>query len=187
MTQWVILAVGVVLCFLGVGSAHVMVLTSGFGACWLLAVAVDVDPLPALLIALCGALLLWLLVLLLAMLVPRRRPFSSAQWWAPCSGRCSSRWSRTATSASLPSRSACRSGYSRVSNSPVTPPRWLVWLAALAGAGLILNARGRPVDEDVLPRDESFITFFAPMGIWVTVALLGFVTQRVLMARKASS
>ena len=37
MSGWVVLAVGVVLCFFGVGSLHVALLASGFGVGWLLA------------------------------------------------------------------------------------------------------------------------------------------------------
>jgi hypothetical protein len=62
MSGWVILVVGIVLCFLGVGSIHVAVLASGFGLGWLLADVFHADVWTSLLIALGSAVIGWILV-----------------------------------------------------------------------------------------------------------------------------
>ena len=64
MSGWVILFVGVVLCFFGVGSIHVAVLAAGFGLGWLLADLFHSDVWTSLLIALGSALIGWILVTL---------------------------------------------------------------------------------------------------------------------------
>ena len=64
MSGWVILIIGVVLCFFGVGSIHVAVLASGFGLGWLLADLFHSDVWTSLLIALGSAVIGWILVTL---------------------------------------------------------------------------------------------------------------------------
>src|SRR6478672_1476802 len=64
MSGWVILLIGVVLCFLGVGSLHVAILASGFGLGWLLADLFGATDGTALLIALGCSLIGWVLVTL---------------------------------------------------------------------------------------------------------------------------
>ena len=61
MSGWVVLVVGAVLCFLGVGSVHLAVLASGFGVGWLLG---DLFGATALIVAACTAVIAWVLVTL---------------------------------------------------------------------------------------------------------------------------
>src|SRR6476469_8156088 len=64
MSGWVVLAVGVVLCFLGVGSVHLAVLASAFGLGWLLADLFGATAGTSLIIAACSAIIAWALITL---------------------------------------------------------------------------------------------------------------------------
>ena len=64
MSGWVVLAVGVVLCFLGVGSVHLAVLASAFGLGWLLADLFGATAGTALIIAAGSAVIAWALITL---------------------------------------------------------------------------------------------------------------------------
>ena len=64
MSHWVVLLIGLVLCFLGIGSVRLAILAAGFAVCWLLAEAFGAGPGTALLISACGAVLTWLLAVL---------------------------------------------------------------------------------------------------------------------------
>ena len=64
MSGWVVLVVGVVLCFLGVGSVHLAILASAFGLGWLLGDLFGATAVTALIIAACTAVITWALITL---------------------------------------------------------------------------------------------------------------------------
>lgn len=64
MSGWVVVGVGVVLCFFGIGSVHLAIMASGFGLGWLLADLFGASGWTTLLVAAGSALILELLVAL---------------------------------------------------------------------------------------------------------------------------
>lgn len=62
MSGWVVVAVGVILCFAGVASLNLAVLVSAFAVVWLLADVFGASTGTALLVAAAGAVAVWVLV-----------------------------------------------------------------------------------------------------------------------------
>lgn len=180
MTGLVAVLIGALLCFAGVASLHLGVLLSGFGACWIVADAVGASPSTSLIIGIAGAVVAWILVSLvfrvalffvggvagaligakLYSLLQSDRNILVALIFAAAlaivCGWLANRW--------------------RV--------RVLLWLTALAGAGLVLHGLGRAFDSlNALRNPSTGGQQVITSVVWVGLALLGVVSQRKVSAR----
>jgi len=178
----VVLLIGLVLCFFGVGSVQVAVLAAGFAACWMLADAFNAEPLTALIVSACGAVLAWLLVTLV---------FRTASFFLG-----------TVLGAVIGAKifTLVDDGDASVLLALVLVPavalacgflanhlrrRFVLWATALGGAGLVVSALGRLVSGLAdLHEPRSAWQYVLAVIAWLAVAVAGWLTQRNVFARQ---
>ena len=182
MSGWVILFVGVVLCFFGVGSIHVAVLAAGFGLGWLLADLFHSDVWTSLLIALGSAVIGWILVTLV---------FKFASFFvglitgALIGARLYS--VLTPGEASIPLAIVVVVAVSLVFGflADRYRKRVLLWATSIGGAGLILSSIGLiwPDPLGFLRDPQAGVETVTSTLIWVALAAAGWITQRRLFPK----
>lgn len=182
MSGWVILIVGIVLCFFGVGSIHVAVLASGFGLGWLLADLFHSDVWASLLIALGSAVIGWILVTLVF-------KFASFFVGIITGALIGARLYAVLTpgEASIPLAIVVVVAVSLVFGflADRYRKRVLLWATAIGGAGLILSSLGL-IWSDALGflRDpQAGVQTVTSTLIWVALAAGGWLTQRRLFPK----
>ena len=182
MSGWVILLVGLVLCFLGVGSIHLAVLASGFGLGWLLADLFHADAWTSLLVALGSAVIGWVLVTLV---------FKFASFFVGM-----------ITGALIGARlySILTPGEASIVLAAVVVvavaivfgfladryrKRVLLWATAIGGAGLMLSSLGLiwPQDLGFLRDPQAGVEQVTSTLLWVALSAGGWLTQRRLFPK----
>ncbi len=182
MSGWVILLVGVVLCFFGVGSMHVAILASGFGLGWVLADIFRASDGTALIIAAAGALVAWVLVTLV---------FKVAAFFVG-----------VITGSLIGARVAAvlTAGEPNIAVTIVLVVavavafgfladryrrRVLLWATAIGGAGLVLGALGliAPSTLGFLRDPAAGVEQVTSTAIWIGLSAAGWVTQRALFPK----
>lgn len=176
MSGWVIVVVGVLLCFAGVASTHLAVLVCGFGLVWLLADLFGASTGVALLVGLGGAVIAWVVVTLvlktalffmggLTGAVIGARLYALLQ---PTDGN-------VVVAVVFVLAAAALSGW--------LAARWsthvLLWLTAIGGAGLVLSGAGRAVDGlSWLRAPVSPTQVVGVAAVWVALVVAGWSVQR---------
>jgi hypothetical protein len=182
MSGWVILIIGVVLCFFGVGSIHVAVLASGFGLGWLLADLFHSDVWTSLLIALGSAVIGWILVTLVFKFAAF---FVGMITGALIGARLYS--VLTPGEASIPLAIVVVVAVSLVFGflADRYRGRVLLWATAIGGAGLILSSLGLiwPDALGFLRDPQAGAETVTSTLIWVALAGGGWITQRRLFPK----
>jgi len=182
MSGWVILIVGIVLCFFGVGSIHVAVLASGFGLGWLLADLFHSDVWTSLLIALGSAVIGWILVTLVF-------KFASFFVGIITGALIGARLYGVLTpgEASIPLAIVVVVAVSLVFGflADRYRKRVLLWATAIGGAGLILSSLGLiwPDALGFLRDPQAGVPTVTSTLIWVALAAGGWITQRRLFPK----
>ena len=191
MTGVVGLVVGLVLCFLGVGSLHLAVLGSGFALGWLVADLFDASTTTTVLVGLGSAILAWILVSLVFR-------FAAFFVGSVAGGVIGARIFQLIVTGEnkvlltvvwvLVFAALCGFLTSRYRG------RFLMWATALGGAGLATTGLSRvaPSALDWLKHPETALEGVASVAIWLALALLGRRTQlrlfpRMLHARQDDS
>jgi hypothetical protein len=170
------IAVGLVLCFLGVGSLHLAVLGSGFALGWLIAGVFDANTTTTVLVGLGSAIAAWILVSLVFR-------FGAFFVGAVAGGVIGARifalfvtgsekvlltvvW--VVVFAGLSGLLAMR-----------YRGRFLMWATALGGAGLVLAGLGRVAPDALgfLHHPDTALEGVLSFGAWLVLALLGRSTQ----------
>ncbi len=182
VTEWVVVGVGVVLCFFGIGSVHLAIMASGFGLGWLLADLFGASGWTTLLVAAGSALILELLVALVfkvARFVVGMVAGSliGAKLYSVSAGA-----DRTIVLAAVVViATALVFGFL----ADKFRERVLLWATAIGGAGLILSAIGL-----IWPDSLGFLRHPTPGGeqalstaLWVALAAAGWLTQRRLFPK----
>lgn len=179
----VIVAVGLLLCFLGVGSVHLAVIASGFGLGWMLGDLFGASTSTALLIGVLGALVAWIAVAFVFKLASFfigivTGAVIGAKLYGTVSGD-SGNWVLAAIIV-IAVAAACgflADKYRR---------RALLWLTTIGGAGLVLGGLARVAPDPLgFLRDpsagwEQVVSFLA----WAALALAGWLVQRRLFAKR---
>jgi hypothetical protein len=178
----VVIIVGLVLCFVGAGSLQLAVFASGFGACWLLAELSGAEWGTALVVALGGAFLAWLVIRLVfgalsfvlgavvgAVIGVKLYTLlhdGEVEWLL---------------AAIVVAAVALACGFLAVR----VRERFLVWATALGGAALILNGLARAVPElDELRSPAGGAATTIATVAWVALAIGGGLVQRRFFIRE---
>ncbi|WP_250030227.1 hypothetical protein [Paractinoplanes maris] len=182
MSSWVVLVIGLVLCFLGVGSTHLAVLATGFAVCWLLAAAFGAGTATALLISGFGAVLAWVLV----SLIFRTMAFFLGTVLGSVIGAKIFTLVDTGEASVLlavvlvPAVAlVCGFLASRFRE------RFLLWATALGGSALVVAAIAYLVSGATeLDDPRSATQGTVAVLVWLAIAIAGWLTQRRVFARR---
>jgi hypothetical protein len=177
----VIVLVGLILCFYGLGAIRLALLACGFGAAWLLADTFGASLGSTLVIAAAGALLAWLLAALI---------FGAASFFVGL-----------ATGAVIGAKlyTLLDTGSPDVLLAAVFVPavmlvcgllgtrwrsRFLVWVCAFSGAGLVLSGLGRALPRllEFLQDPQTTAAQLGALAAWVALGLVGRAVQFRLFA-----
>ncbi len=177
-----ILAVGAILCFLGIWSIHVAILASGFGLGWALADLFGASAGTAFVIAAGSALVAWVLVTLV---------FKVASFFVG-----------VITGSLIGARVAAvlTAGDSNIAVTVVLVVaiavafgfladryrrRVLLWTTAIGGAGLMLSALGliAPDTLGFLRDPAAGVEQITSTALWIALSAAGWITQRALFPR----
>lgn len=183
MSGVIVLLVGAVLCFLGIGSVHWAILASGFGAGWLLADLFSASVSVSLLVAAASAVLAWVL----ATLVFKVASFVvgvvagalvGARLFAAVGGRGSTVLLAVVVVVAVAVLTGLLADRYR--------ERALLWATALGGSGLVLSGAGLlwPGGLGFLRDPGAGWPQLLSTVIWVALAVFGWLTQRRLFPRK---
>jgi hypothetical protein len=182
VSGWIVVGVGVVLCFFGIGSVHLAILASGFGLGWLLADLFGTSGWTPLLVAVSAALILELLVALvfkIARFVVGMVAGSliGAKLYSVTSGGDRN----IVLAAVVVVATALVFGFL----ADKFRERALLWATALGGAGLILSGLGLiwPDSVGFLRHPTSGGEQALSTALWVALAAAGWLTQRRLFPK----
>jgi hypothetical protein len=176
------LVVGLVLCFLGVGSLHLAVLGSGFALGWLIAELFDASTTTTVLVGLGVAVVAWVVVSLIFR-------FAAFFVGAVAGGVIGARLFELFVTGNnkvlltvvfvLAIAGICGLLTARYRG------RFLMWVTALGGAGLAMTGLSRvaPDTLDWLKHPDTALTGVVSFGIWIALALFGRSTQLRLFPR----
>ena len=182
MSGLVVLVVGLVLCFLGIGSIHLAILASGFGLSWVLADLFHAPAGTALLIALAGAVIAWVTVTLV---------FKVGAFFigvivggligAKLSAVLQSGQAQIAVSVILVLAFAVSCGFL----ADRFTKRVLLWITAIGGAGMVLSSLGAafPAHLAFLRQPTDGGGGAVTVVLWAALAAAGWFTQRRLFPR----
>lgn len=182
MSGWVVVGVGVVLCFFGIGSVHLAIMASGFGLGWLLADLFGASAWTTLIVAAAAALILELLVALIFKVARFvvgivAGSLIGAKLYSVTAGGDRN----VVLAAVVVVATALVFGFL----ADKFRERVLLWATAIGGAGLILSALGL-----IWPDTLGFLRHPSPGGeqalstvFWVALAAAGVLTQRRLFPR----
>ena len=182
MSGWVVLAVGVVLCFLGVGSVHLAVLASAFGLGWLLADLFGATAVTALIIAACSAVIAWVLITLVFKIA---RFFIGLIAGALIGARLYAIFSVGGKSVVLAVVVVVATAIAFGFLADRYRGRAILWATAIGGAGLIISSLGYiwPDTLGFLHHPEAGIQQVTSTVLWVGLSAAGWFTQRRLFPR----
>ena len=182
MSGWVVLAVGVVLCFLGVGSVHLAVLASAFGLGWLLADLFGATAVTALIIAACSAVIAWVLITLVFKIA---RFFIGLIAGALIGARLYAIFSVGGKSVVLAVVVVVATAIVFGFLADRYRGRVILWATAIGGAGLIISSLGYiwPDTLGFLHHPEAGIQQVTSTVLWVGLSGAGWFTQRRLFPR----
>jgi hypothetical protein len=182
MSGWIVLVVGVVLCFLGVGSVHLAILASAFGLGWLLGDVFGATGVTALLIAAGSALIAWAL----ATLVFKAARFVVGLIAGGLVGaRLYAIFSAGASSVVLAVVVVVATALAFGFLADRYKGRVILWATAIGGAGLILSSLGRlwPDTLGFLHDPQAGLQQVTSTLLWAALAVAGWFTQRQLFAK----
>jgi hypothetical protein len=182
----VIVLVGLMLCFLGVGSVHLGVPASGFAIGWLLAESFGASPGTAVLIALGCAATAWIVVTLI---------FRAAGFFvgAIAGGVIGVKiysllegGNRNVLLAALFVLACAALGGFLTDRFR---SRFLIWICALGGAGLALSGVGRafPAVEGWVHHPGNTAQAVVGSAVWIGLAVAGWWVQRKVFPRAGRS
>ena len=182
MSGWVVLVVGVVLCFLGVGSVHLAILASAFGLGWLLGDLFGATDVTSLIIAAGTALIAWALVTLV---------FKAARFvvglitGALIGARLYAIFSAGGRSAVLAVVVVLATAIVFGFLADRYKGRVLLWATAIGGAGLVLSSLGRiwPDALGFLHHPQAGVEQVTSTVLWAVLAGAGWFTQRRLFPK----
>jgi len=182
MSGWVVLAVGVVLCFLGVGSVHLAILASAFGLGWLLADLFGATAVTALIIAACSAVIAWALITLVFKIA---RFFIGLIAGALIGARLYAIFSVGGKSVVLAVVVVVATAIAFGFLADRYRGRAILWATAIGGAGLIISSLGYiwPDTLGFLHHPEAGIQQVTSTVLWVGLSGAGWFTQRRLFPR----
>jgi len=182
MSGWVVLAVGVVLCFLGVGSVHLAILASAFGLGWLLADLFGATAVTALIIAACSAVIAWALITLVFKIA---RFFIGLIAGALIGARLYAVFSVGGKSVVLAVVVVVATAIVFGFLADRYRGRAILWATAIGGAGLIISSLGYiwPDTLGFLHHPEAGIQQVTSTVLWVGLSAAGWFTQRRLFPR----
>jgi len=182
MSGWVVLAVGVVLCFLGVGSVHLAILASAFGLGWLLADLFGATAVTALIIAACSAVIAWALITLVFKIA---RFFIGLIAGALIGARLYAIFSVGGKSVVLAVVVVVATAIVFGFLADRYRGRAILWATAIGGAGLIISSLGYiwPDTLGFLHHPEAGIQQVTSTVLWVGLSAAGWFTQRRLFPR----
>ena len=182
MSGWVVLAVGVVLCFLGVGSVHLAILASAFGLGWLLADLFGATAVTALIIAACSAVIAWVLITLVFKIA---RFFIGLIAGALIGARLYAIFSVGGKSVVLAVVVVVATAIAFGFLADRYRGRAILWATAIGGAGLIISSLGYiwPDTLGFLHHPEAGIQQVTSTVLWVGLSGAGWFTQRRLFPR----
>ena len=182
MSGWVVLAVGVVLCFLGVGSVHLAILASAFGLGWLLADLFGATAVTALIIAACSAVIAWALITLVFKIA---RFFIGLIAGALIGARLYAIFSVGGKSVVLAVVVVVATAIVFGFLADRYRGRAILWATAIGGAGLIISSLGYiwPDTLGLLRQPEAGIQQVTSTVLWVGLSGAGWFTQRRLFPR----
>jgi len=182
MSGWVVLAVGVVLCFLGVGSVHLAILASAFGLGWLLADLFGATAVTALIIAACSAVIAWALITLVFKIA---RFFIGLIAGALIGARLYAIFSVGGKSVVLAVVVVVATAIAFGFLADRYRGRAILWATAIGGAGLIISSLGYiwPDTLGFLRQPEAGIQQVTSTVLWVGLSGAGWFTQRRLFPR----
>ncbi|MCF8587491.1 DUF4203 domain-containing protein [Gordonia liuliyuniae] len=178
----VIVAVGAVLCFYGVRSAHLGVLAAGFGAGWLIAALFNPSTTTLILFGLIGAVSSWVIVSLVfkfaTYLIGGLAGAVAGARIADLVQPGDNSWSASAIIVVAVAISAAFA-------ADKYRERALLWLTSVGGAAMVLHGLGRAVDAlDWLRSADSTAGEVAGTAAWVGLSLAGWIVQRRLFAER---
>lgn len=183
MSGVVVLLVGAVLCFLGVGSVHWAILASGFGAGWLLADLFSASVALTFLVAAASAVIAWVL----ATLVFKVASFvvglvAGALVGARVFAAVGGRGNTVLLAAVVVIAVALVTGLL----ADRYRERALLWATALGGAGLVLSGAGLLWSGGLgfLRDPGAGWQQVLSTVIWIALAVFGWMTQRRLFPHK---
>lgn len=178
-----LVVVGLLLCFLGIGSLHLAVLASGFGIGWYAGDLFGASSSTSLLLALLGALLAWVLVSLVFKLATFflgvvTGGVIGAKLYEVAAGG-----DRNAALFALLVVAVAALGGFVADRYRV---RALLWLTTLGGASIALTGLARVWPEGLgfLHRPGAGWEHLLAVGCWAALAVAGWVVQRRLFARR---
>ena len=182
MSGWVVLAVGVVLCFLGVGSVHLAILASAFGLGWLLADLFGATAVTALIIAACSAVIAWVLITLVFKVA---RFFIGLIAGALIGARLYAIFSVGGKSVVLAVVVVVATAIVFGFLADRYRGRVILWATAIGGAGLIISSLGYiwPDTLGFLHHPEAGVQQVTSTVLWVGLSAAGWFTQRRLFPR----
>ena len=179
-------AVGLVLCFFGIGSLHLAVLGSGFALGWLIAGVFNANTTTTVLVGLGCAIAAWILV---SLVFRFGALFVGAVAGAVIGARIFSLFV-TGTNKTLLAIVwvVVFAGLSGLLAMRYRS-RFLVWATALGGAGLALAGLGRisPDHLEFLRHPDTALEGVLSFGAWFLLALLGRTTQVRLFSKALRS
>jgi hypothetical protein len=182
MSGWVVLAVGVVLCFLGVGSVHLAILASAFGLGWLLADLFGATASTALIVAACSAIIAWALITLVFKIA---RFFIGLIAGALIGARLYAIFSAGDRSVVLAVVVVVATAIVFGFLADRYKGRVILWATAIGGAGLIISALGYvwPDSLGFLHHPTAGLQQVTSTVLWVVLSGAGWFTQRRLFPK----
>jgi hypothetical protein len=182
MSGWVVLAVGVVLCFLGVGSVHLAILASAFGLGWLLADLFGATALTALIIAAGSAIIAWALITLVFKIA---RFFIGLIAGALIGARLYAIFSPGDKSVVLAVVVVVATAIVFGFLADRYKGRVILWATAIGGAGLIISSLGYiwPDSLGFLHHPQAGFQQVTSTVLWVLLSGAGWFTQRRLFPK----
>jgi hypothetical protein len=176
------IAVGLVLCFLGVGSLHLAVLGSGFALGWLLAELFDAGVTTTVLIGLGSAVVAWVVVTLIFR-------FGAFFVGAVAGGVIGARIFGLVATGNAKVLLAIVSVLATAGVCGLLTARYrgrfLMWVCALGGAGMVMAGLSRIAPDGLgfLRHPDTPLEGVLSVAAWLVVALLGRSSQLRLFPR----
>jgi len=182
LSGWVVFAVGLVLCFLGVGSVHLAVLASAFGLGWLLADLFDATAGTALIIAAGTAVICWALITLVFKFA---RFFIGVIAGALIGARLYAIFSPGDTSVVLAVVVVVATAVVFGFLADRYKGRVILWATSIGGAGLIMSSLGYifPDALGFFHDPQAGVQQVTSTLIWIALSAAGWFTQRRLFPK----
>lgn len=182
MSGLAVLLVGVVLCFWGIGSLHVAVLTAGFGLGWLIADLFHASLATLFLFALIGAVASWVVTTLIFKFSTYFiGGLTGAMAGAKIADVLQPGDSNWALSAIVIVAVAVAAAFL----ADKYRARALLWLTSIGGASMILSGLGRTSDSLAFLREPNAgWQQVTSTLLWIALSAAGWIVQRRLFPKK---